>query len=110
MEEKRIGYNVAVPCRNLDKDDLNHLINLAKECLNKEQIIYKKENKYSLNELLEELYYTLGGDYPNDESVDHAELHANSIFYKIEEIIKKLSYDDLRACINDISNFSKKLE
>lgn len=91
----------AVACRSLSKHDIIPLINMANVCIgNKNKHDANDVNKY--NGLLTSLRYTLGGDYPDNESIDHAELHAASTIKEIERIIKtKLSDENLTQFIKD---------
>jgi hypothetical protein len=68
-------------------------------------------NNYNkCNELIKSAYYALGGDYPDEESVEHASNFGYSQLNKVTNLVSHLSYSKLKLLKKDLLKISKKME
>lgn len=107
MDSKPQIKNNAVNVPSLKKEDLQLFIDIANECLQKPSIEYMevgKEKKYDWISILEDAC-SLCGDYPDEESEEHAINNIQPCFHDLHQTILKLSHDDLKQCITDMEKF-----
>lgn len=98
----------AIPIFTLTKEDIEPLIILANDCLQKQSIIYNEKFEYDWNSHINSAYFALGGEYPDDESMEHALCYYNNCLEEVKTIITKLSHTDLKKCISDMEQLVKK--
>ena len=106
IKETPVTYN-AVAIRNLYKTDIEPLLWLAEECLLNN--LQETKVEYDWLRQLNAAYYAMGGDYPDEEGVEHAEQYASSCLDTVSAIITKLSRRQLNQCISDMNIFMEKL-
>ena len=95
----------AVTARELYVEDINPLIKIARDCLSEKKMNKSKFQRKNWLNKLESVYYSTGGDYPDEESADNASLYVSSLLEGIRNIIIQLSYCDLQKCIKDLEDF-----
>lgn len=100
----------AFPIKSLCKNDLTPIVEIIEKQLISEKFnIYEEKDKYDWNSLIQETYYALGGDYPDEESVDVALLYSKSCLRRLQNMVYQLSESDLHKCLNDIMKVISKL-
>jgi len=103
-----MSVTYAVPGPKVFCDTFDKLIELAKKCYKNKRPTSEFKRDAWLNKLTS-IEYAAGGDYPDEESAEHALFHINNQLQNIKDIIKMLSPCDLNTCIKDLKEFKNKV-
>lgn len=103
-------FSKAYPAYKLSINDLLPIIELANSHRTKIENNNNNEHKtelYDHNKLLEDAYYALGGDYPDQETLCNGEDYGFSRLSMIEHMIPIMNISELDTLIRDIKIFIK---